>query len=141
MRPVPTPRAARSRRQQRAPLAHLAQELALRARAGLTAWAAAMPDPATAGTPMPGQHESPHVRSPSTAVRAPGKAESAAESSGPLVRERRADQLHLDPRPHVGDERSMAAYSGAARSALSRSYSADPRVRPSHTSYGSMAGK
>ena len=32
----------------------------------VTTWAAAMPEPATAGTPMPGQHESPQQSSPST---------------------------------------------------------------------------
>ena len=32
----------------------------------LTAWAAAIPEPATAGTPMPGKVESPQSSSPST---------------------------------------------------------------------------
>jgi len=34
----------------------------------VTTWAAAMPEPATAGTPMPGQHESPQQSSPLTCI-------------------------------------------------------------------------
>ncbi len=45
--------------------------------------AAIIPDPATAGTPIPGKHESPHSKNPLTGVVGKGNDPSLAYIAGP----------------------------------------------------------